>query len=244
MSESLGGRSGPWRSRFLLEGVVIVVSILLAFIIDAGWDEWQERLTENDILRALSTEFASYQERFNRRSEFYDETSKLIVWFLDEAQFEPAEIDRLDRAMLAFVGVPTMESGSGVHAELVASGRVSLISDPTLRRLVSTWEGLLAETTDNEVVARQYATAVLVPYLAAQQAPIGRASRIPRPGWQLAVASEPEALMAYRTLADEPEFRALATWRYEWALGSVRDFRRAAATADSALALVRASLGS
>jgi hypothetical protein len=51
-----------------------------------------------------------------------------------------------------------------------------------------------------------------------------------------------EALAAYKVLVDEPEFRALAAWRYDWALGSADGYRRAAATADSALSLVRASL--
>ena len=230
------------RGRMLLEGVVIVLSILLAFSIEAGWEERQERRAEAEILQALLAEFETYKERFTRRAEFYDRTSEAIVWFLDEAEFLPSEIDRLDRAMLAFVGVPTFEIGSGVHAELVASGRVSLISDRTLRRIVSTWEGLLAETVDNEVVVRQYATEVVVPYLASLQAPIGRASRIPKQtGWQLSVASEAEALTAYRALASEPEFRTLATWRYDWALGSAGDFRRAAAAADSALVRVRTS---
>lgn len=243
MSEIQGPVRGR-RGRILLEGVVIVLSILLAFAIDAGWEERQERRAETEILRALSAEFEAYEQRFIRRSAFYEQTSEQIVWFLDEAEFLPSEVERLDQALLAFVGVPTLEIGSGVDAELVASGRVSLISDLTLRRLVSTWQGLLAETTDNEVVVRQYATEVVIPYLASRQVPIGRASRIPRQSdWRLAVASEAEALAAYRALASDPEFRTLATWRYEWALGSARDFRRAAATADTALARVRASGG-
>jgi len=226
-----------------LEGCVIVTSILLAFAIEAGWEEGQERRAERDILQGLVTEFAAYEDRFGRRADFYEETAARIVWFLDEAEFSSTEIDRLDQAVLAFVGVPTIETGSGAHAELVASGRVSLISDPTLRRFVSNWEGLLAEAMDNELVVRQYATSVLVPYLASHEVPIGRASRIPRqPEWELAVASEPDAILAYEALATDPSFRVLATWRYEWAIGSSRDFRRAAATADSALALVRASL--
>jgi hypothetical protein len=243
MSESLDAQPRRLRSRFLLEGVVIVFSILLAFAIDAGWDEWQERRAETEILQALEADLESYQVRFSRRAEFYAEMSQDIVWFLDEALFEPAEIERLDRAMLAFVGVPTMETGSGVHVELVASGRVSLISNAELRRRVSTWEALLGETTDGEVVAREYATVVVVPYLASRRVPIGRGSRIPwQPGWELAVASEREALVAYRALAADPEFRALAAWRYEWALGSSRGFERASMAADSALTLVRAGL--
>ena len=230
-------------SRLLLESIAIVLSILLAFAIDAGWDERQDRRAEAEILRALSVEFEGYRDGFSRRSEFYQETADQIVWLLDEAKFIPSEAERLDRGLLAFVGAPTLEMGSGVNAELVASGRVSLISDPTVRRYVSTWQGLLAEVIDDEIVVRQYVTSVLVPYLASRNAPIGRPSRIPKASrWLLSVMPDAEALAAYKVLVDEPEFRALAAWRYDWALGSAYGYGRAAATADSALSLVRASL--
>ena len=46
--------------RLLLEGLVIVASILLAFAIDAGWDERQEREAERRLLVALEAEFAGH----------------------------------------------------------------------------------------------------------------------------------------------------------------------------------------
>lgn len=241
--EPPNGGGGRW-PRVWLESIAIVLSILLAFAIDAGWNERLDRRAEVEILRALSVEFEGYRDRFTRRSVFYQQTAERIVWLLDEADVGSSEMDRLDQALLAVVGAPTLEIGSGVQAELVASGRVSLISDPTLRRYVSTWQGLLAETTDNEVVVREYVTSVMVPYLASRNAPVGRASRIAKSSdWQLSVETEPEARAAYRVLVADPEFRALASWRYEWALGSTGDFARAAVVADSALLLVRASLG-
>ena len=44
------------RSRVILESAAIVLSILLAFAIDAGWGERQDRRAETEILQALSTE--------------------------------------------------------------------------------------------------------------------------------------------------------------------------------------------
>lgn len=230
--------------RVVVEGVVIVLSILLAFTIEASWDERQDRREEAEILQALAVEFDRYHEAFSRRADFYDQAAERLVWLLDEAELTSSELGRLDEALLALVGAPTFEIGSGVHAELMASGRVSLITDPTLRRYVSTWEALLAETVDNEIVIREYATGVTVPYLASRHAPVGRASRIAKGSeWQLSVMSDTEALRAYRDLVDDPEFRALAAWRYEWALGSAEDFDIAATVADSASSLARASLG-
>jgi hypothetical protein len=233
----------PRLPRVVLESVAIVLSILLAFAIDAGWDERQERRAEHEILEALESEFEFFGERFSRSATFYTRTGNLITWLLDEAEFDPGEITRLDSAMLAFVGAPTMDLGSGTHAELVASGRLALISDPALRERVSTWQGLLEETTDNEVVVRQYVVSVMVPFLAARHAPIARISRVPYSSvWRLSVTDEADAIATYRELLRDPEFRALAAWRYEWALGSARSYERARVAADSALTMVRSGL--
>jgi len=43
--------------RLIVEGVVIVLSILLAFAIDAWWSERQERIEEAEILLGLKQEF-------------------------------------------------------------------------------------------------------------------------------------------------------------------------------------------
>lgn len=47
----------PW-SRIFVESVAIVGSILLAFAIDAWWDDQQERKQEQVYLGALHQEFS------------------------------------------------------------------------------------------------------------------------------------------------------------------------------------------
>lgn len=55
-------RQIPW-SRVLAEGVVIVISILLAFGIDAGWDRRQDREAADVHLAALAVEVAALREQ-------------------------------------------------------------------------------------------------------------------------------------------------------------------------------------
>ena len=52
----------PWL-RIVAEGVVIVASILFAFGIDRGWDNWQERQEESEALGRLHIEFTENRER-------------------------------------------------------------------------------------------------------------------------------------------------------------------------------------
>ena len=48
--------------RFLVEGVVIVLSILLAFGIDASWDEFQESRKRSALIAGLTSDFEASRE--------------------------------------------------------------------------------------------------------------------------------------------------------------------------------------
>ena len=48
-------QDGGWFKSRMGEAIAIVVSILVAFAIDAGWDEWQDRQDEAALLVELRT---------------------------------------------------------------------------------------------------------------------------------------------------------------------------------------------
>ena len=48
-------------ARLFVQGAAIVVSILLAFAIDAAWGEWLERLEEQEVLAGLRGDFVANQ---------------------------------------------------------------------------------------------------------------------------------------------------------------------------------------
>ena len=50
-------QDGGWFKSRLGEAIAIVLSILAAFAIDAGWDEWQDRGEERELLVDLRTEY-------------------------------------------------------------------------------------------------------------------------------------------------------------------------------------------
>ena len=71
-------REIPW-PRILAEGTAVVVSILLAFAIDAWWDERKERDDERDVLLALKAEFEANAQAYLRRIEELCETPVAII---------------------------------------------------------------------------------------------------------------------------------------------------------------------
>lgn len=57
-------RSKSWRN-VLVEGIVIIASILLAFAIDAAWDRRNESVTRQELIEALTLDFETTGERLD-----------------------------------------------------------------------------------------------------------------------------------------------------------------------------------
>ena len=75
-------QSIPW-GRILAEGAAIVVSILLAFAIDAWWDNRKERFEEHQILLGLEAEFSDLRDRLDQWAQFNQEGGEAIEQLLN-----------------------------------------------------------------------------------------------------------------------------------------------------------------
>jgi DnaJ-domain-containing protein 1 len=124
-------REIPW-PRILAEGTAIVVSILLAFSIQAWWDDRQDQNDERVILRSLQAEFDQVQSQIESVSRSVGATRDSAIQLLNaavgsEITLTDREIDRLlydqtwyiSQAYLANHELNTMMS----------SGDISLISN-------------------------------------------------------------------------------------------------------------------
>ena len=74
----------PWK-RLSAEGVAIVVSILLAFWIDAWWDSQKNVAEEREILVGLEAEFMDLRARLDSLSKINREGTALIEEYLSDS---------------------------------------------------------------------------------------------------------------------------------------------------------------
>lgn len=141
-------RAIPW-IRIVVEGVVIVVSILLAFGIDAWWQERQERATERQQMAVLQAEVRANQAeldaRLERGMQAREAQRTLIELIRPEAQVIPA--DSLASLLLESWAFGVAELECGAIDALLDSGdfRTSMRAD--LYRLLVRYRVVL---TDHE----------------------------------------------------------------------------------------------
>ncbi len=72
-------------TRIFAEGIAIVVSILLAFAIDAWWDGSREREREATVLEGLQTEFEANRERLEYNLGRHERVEDAAAILLDVA---------------------------------------------------------------------------------------------------------------------------------------------------------------
>ena len=124
----------PW-SRVIVESVVIVFSILIAFAIDASWDSRQDRIREREYLALLVSDLESTLEN----NRFFGEIATSVVEpataALVRAYYAPGPVaaDSLawwfDRA----VGLLVVQPRLGTAQTLVSTGDLSLIRSDSMR---------------------------------------------------------------------------------------------------------------
>lgn len=142
-------RSIPWKS-IAVEAAAIVLSILLAFAIDAWWAEKKEGDVEYVAIQALRGDFISSREQMVVVLQSLESARKHFARFQSATPVELAEIDP-DAIRLILSGLVKNHTFDPVTATLdalVSDGRLGLISDYQLLRQLSNWRRELDNIED------------------------------------------------------------------------------------------------
>lgn len=155
-------------ARILAEGSAILVSILLAFGIQAWWEERQERATETDLLSRLHAEFSTNLARIDERT-FYRTVllqGEELYTQIKEARKEGHETIMVSGYTLKwFAYAPTYEADTPILDGLLRGGQLEIVEDRNVQSVLATWERELRDYTSFAVRARRYADELLLPAL-------------------------------------------------------------------------------
>ncbi|MEN8374765.1 MAG: hypothetical protein ABFS34_04895 [Gemmatimonadota bacterium] len=164
-AEPPGSATIPW-PRILIEGAVVVLSILLAFGIDAAWDDRQLAAKEAEYLTALRVEMALASE------ELAEDHGRRDAWIADADSILGQIPVRIapDSAVNVWMQDVSMFMSrffppSSVLGDLVSSGNLSTLSSQELRFALLTYERGRERVNFLEDWAREVDEDGLRPYL-------------------------------------------------------------------------------
>ena len=149
--------------RIGVEGVAIVVSILLAFFIEAGWSEKQARGEEQGALNGLRSDFLESRSLLASAIATLEGSQVRFARFQSSTPEELASIasDSAGRMVNAFVSGLTYDPVLTTLESAASDGRLGLIRDPDLRQWLATWVRALEDLEENELDIRSQALRVV-----------------------------------------------------------------------------------
>lgn len=158
-----------WK-RIAIEATAIVVSILLAFSIDAWWEERGDRKAEIVLLERLRADFIEIQTALTLVEKEHREARDACIFFMDNAFGEPlpvtAEVDRM--VALVFLASRTFNPGSGAVASFHSSEGARLIRNQSLAHKLLAWSGLVEELQEEEANLQKGVAERWAPYIASR----------------------------------------------------------------------------
>ena len=224
-----------WK-RLIAEAAAIVVSILLAFSIDAWWETRQDRVEEHEILIGLEAEFVDLKERLDYWGGMNRTGIQLTTQFLSD------DMTDMNRESLENVFIYTslanvLDQGGALDA-LLASGRLELIADRDIRLRLAKWPDWLEDMHTNDLSIREFAWNQIMTFLARHGIP-----RDACDNGELVCPTGDDIPAVYLQLAANPEFRSLLTMRRTMMFFAANDHESASREADEILVMIRSSLG-
>jgi hypothetical protein len=158
-----GSQNIPW-SRVLVEGTAIVAGILLAFSIDAWWDDRQERASDIARLQGVLEELRSHEILLSEAIAAHQATVDLgyeLFELLASGQ-SPAEKARTAEVMDLMYNFYRINAPFGSLETAVSSGTIARMKNVDLASAVASWpttiEDLLEEQSNGSeiVVLNQF----------------------------------------------------------------------------------------
>jgi hypothetical protein len=221
---------------WIIESVVIIASILLAFWIDTAWGQHLERKEEYKILVGLQDQFERLSNELigitNRYNNADTNLSKVLYPGLLIDQSTETNI----RALNGVAWSGTYDPGKGVLESALESGQIDIIQNDSLRNLLTQWSSVLDECLDNETTMREYVNRIIIPFLSKQK--IGtRLGNMAIQSYQDSYATPlaQNDVQHIRQIFKNEEFIGLATWRHIWLRLSSEEFKTAASKSKEVL---------
>lgn len=251
-SHPLSSRMGPF-TWLMLQAVSVVASILLAFAIDAWWDQRTEAAEKNAVLTALRKELGQQREAldldlvYQRASR---DNAKRLLAACAAGRYENAE-KTLDHRLADLLWFSGATVSSGLLDGLLRDGRVTAVENETLRRTLTDWPNWISQLEGVSSQEKVTYTQVLLPFLSRhsslpQISNVGYEHGRPGDGW----GADPEALVPvgpavdHSTLLRNQEFAGILIQKLSNTSDVVLTIERLGPAMDELIGLIDQELAS
>lgn len=157
------GKTGNYLKYAIGEIILVVLGILIALQID-NWNESRiDRISEQAILRQLKSEFKSNLKQLDEKIGIRDYMMNSAIQLLKNID-EP-DIRNVDSVEMYIAKTIPYTTFDPIINDLATSGNLRLISNDSLKALLSLWTSEIVQVTEGEQTWAKYRNEVYIPFL-------------------------------------------------------------------------------
>ena len=155
--------------KYLYEGLVIVISVLLAFYIDAWWSVKNETEQRKFLLIALKEDFVESKKQLAQIKFIHLRIEKsletLLIW--SDSTYLPLEIEsRFDSILGVVFWREVYDPPMGAVESIINSGSIDILSNSNLITELTRWTSIIDDLNEIEISRNEHFYDKLYPYLA------------------------------------------------------------------------------
>lgn len=145
------------------QGALVVASILIAFALDAFWEEFQERGDLHDDLANISLEL---EENRGRVEYHLDMAQRMVAAFdvvIGAIDSDQTAATVPDTSLWLTAITPSLDASLGAIDALLASGRMAVVENPELSRRLAGLRDRVEDAVEEQLQAHQIQFSSVVP---------------------------------------------------------------------------------
>ena len=161
-----GGRVGKYFKYALGEIILVVIGILIALQINNWNQDRLEQKREQKILTDLKIEFDA---NFNDLKKVKEQHEIVFYQFSEIQRITVSKVydaKLLDSLMLSTTAWFSFTERPGASDNLINSGNLNILSNETLRNLITQWSGIVDDVKDDELFGTDFARDTFLPMVA------------------------------------------------------------------------------
>ena len=150
-----------------VEGAVIVASILLAFSLQAWWDDRKDAETEHGMLVALQSELQGAMIMLDGQNYLLGLQEIACLDLADSMRKAGAGAAVMvnNHDVATMFNYPTYDPPFGIAGALLNSGQTSILSNAELRAALGRWPAAIADAVEDQLLLERIGTERIAPLL-------------------------------------------------------------------------------
>jgi len=146
------GKTGKYLQYAIGEIILVVIGILIALQINNWNEERKRRIIEDEVIVALNSEYKAAKEDLRRKISLLNRKNEVLGTLSENCspQHFVVSKEKMDSLINRSYALPSFNPPNATLSDLLNSGKIDVINNLELRKLLSTWIGKLEEAKRQE----------------------------------------------------------------------------------------------